>query len=74
MRVKCPVLYYTGEEQKDFCVYGELSIKRPQASYVFDLVLALTFSLQMENRIPPVLAEFAGLGCACSTGLHGCGG
>lgn len=32
MSVKYPVLYYTGEELKDFCVYGELPIKRPQAS------------------------------------------
>lgn len=59
---------YTGEELKDFCVYGELPIKRPHASYVFGLVLVLTFSPKLASQIPPVAAECVGLGGACRTG------
>lgn len=33
-------------------VYGELSIKRPQASYVFVLVLACPLSLSLESQVP----------------------
>lgn len=52
-------------------MYGEMSIKRPQASYVFVLVLALTLLLRLESQTPPAVAEFAGLSCACRTGLEG---
>lgn len=52
-------------------MYGEMSIKRPQASYVFVLVLALTLLLRLESQTPPAVAESAGLSCACRTGLEG---
>ena len=67
-------LFILERNYKDVFVYGELSRKRPQASYVFILVLAFPLSLRLESQVPPSAGRFAGLGCVFRTGRRGHGG
>lgn len=71
--MKYPVLIYTGEDLKhqedlkgSLCIWR--IVNKKASSF---LCLCPGPCANLESQISPALAEFAGLGCACRSGLEG---
>lgn len=64
-------LFILERNYKDVFVCGKLSIKRPQASYVFVLVLAFPLSLRLESQVPPSAGQVCRPGLCLQDGAEG---